>query len=498
MLQADGKIKFGEWLPDLPYFENPGLVEAKNTIPVDNHYKDFLPLTTSGDALPDTPLGAFATIDSSGDAEVYAGTDTDLYELSGTAWTARSAATYGTATYWRFTQFDNLVIASNAVDEIQSRTIGSGSNFAALGTSGDAPLAQHVGVIGRFVVAGNLNASAGGASAVQWSAFDNPNDWPTPGGASANAVQSGRQTLNSAYGVVTGIANGEFWGLVFQQRGITRFTYEGGDTVFQVQTFERNRGCWAPQSIIQIGQMTYFYAVDGFYATDGQNVVPLGNGKVDKWFAAEFDQTYRNKMTVAADQVTKCIFWSFASVSAASGAPDRVIVFNYAENRWTWGEDAITLLFNSFTTGYTLDQIDAISTSIDAIGTSLDSTFWQGGLPALSGFGSDLKLGQFGGTAKTARFETGEFDANPMGYAFVRGVRPLVTGNPSSVTVALSARAAQDNESRAFGTAKTRTARTGVCDFRTVGRFLSVRQEIEGGFDRAIGLDFDIELDGLV
>lgn len=498
MLKSDGRIMFGEWLPDLPYYENPGLVEAKNVIPVDTHYKEFLPLTTEGDALAATPIGGFAAIDSSGDPEIYAGTATNLYERVSTAWTARSAATYGAASYWRFTQFDNLVIATDAVDAIQTRTIGSASAFTALGSSGTPPLAQHVGVINRFVVAGNLNSTAGGIAAVQWPAIGNPRDWPTPGGASANAVQAGAQTLNSTYGEVTGIANGEFWGLIFQQRAITRFTYIGGSRVFQVQTYERNRGNWCPQSLVQIGGVSYFIAADGFYATDGQVTRPIGNAKVDKWFFGEFDQTYKDRVTVSFDQVNKCIFWSYPSPSASSGNPDRVICYNYLENRWSWAEDTVLLIFPSFTTGYTLDQLDSLYSSIDSIPVSLDSALWSGGIPTVHGFDTDLKLGAYGGAASTARFETGEIDANPFGYMFVRGVRPLVTGDPTTVTVALSARTAQDNAARSFGTATARTTRTGVCDFRTAGRFLSARLELTGGFDRAMGVQFDGEPDGLV
>jgi hypothetical protein len=498
MLKADGKLVFGEFLPDLPFYENPGLVEAKNCIPVDKHYKDFLPLTTVGDALADTPLGAFAAIDSDGDPEIYVGIDSAIYQRESTSWTSRSAATMGAVDYWRFTQFDDEVIATDGVDEILSRTLGSGSNFAALATSGDSPIAKHVGVIGRFVVAGDLDSSSGGRSAVQWSAFDNPHDWPTPGGASANAVQAGRQILNLNQGYVTGISQGEFWGLVFQQRAITRFTYEGGDTVFQIQTYDYEHGCWAPQSLIQIAGITYCYSTGGFIATDGQSINHIGARKVDKWFQAQFDQTYKERMTVAADYLNKCIFWSFASVSATSGLPDRVVMYNYDEARWAWGEEAMHLLFNSFTTGYTLDQLDSINTSIDAIGLTLDSSYWQGGIPTMMAVDSDLKLGTFGGTPAIATFETGEIDVNPFGRAMLRGIRPLVTGEPTGLTIAVSTRDAQDNEGRSWGDATSRTTRTGVCDFRESGRFISVQEKITGGFDRAIGIGFDLVPDGQV
>lgn len=495
---SDLQITFGEWLPDLPYYSNPGLVEAKNAIPVDRHYKDFLPLTTEGDALLDTPMGAFAAIDASGDPEIYAGIDTDLFERVSSAWTARSASTYNTATYWRFTQFDELVIATNGVDVPQARTVGSSSNFAALATSGTAPTAQQIGVINRFVVLGDIDDGTAYPYGIQWSSIDNARDWPTPGGASANAAQSGQELLNSAYGSVTAIANGEFWGLVFQQRAITRLTYIGGNAVFQIQTYERERGCWAPQSMIQIGSMTYFLAADGFYVTDGQSVTPIGNAKVDKWFFSDFDQTYKNNLTVAADHINKCIYWSYATSSATNGTPDRMVVYNYAENRWGWGESEVEFIFPSFTTGYTLDQLDSLYSSIDDMPVSLDSSAWTGGIPTVMGFGTDDKIGALGGSSLVARFETGELDANPFGYVFVRGVKPLVTGDPTNVTVGLSARAAQDNEDRNFGAQSARTSRTGIVDFRKTGRYLSARVEITGGFDRAVGIQIDAEEDALV
>ena len=68
MLLQDAKIPLGPWLPDLPFDENPGLVEAKNCIPADRHYTQYLPLTTSGDALSARVIGAFAALDTAGDA----------------------------------------------------------------------------------------------------------------------------------------------------------------------------------------------------------------------------------------------------------------------------------------------------------------------------------------------------------------------------------------------------------------------------------------------
>jgi hypothetical protein len=492
MLIEDGRVMLGEWLPDLPEFNNPGLVEARNCIPIDDSYTDFPELDVGGTTLASTVLGAFAAVDSVGDPEIYAGSATQLYERVGTAWTARSAATLGAASYWQFAQFDNKVFATDYNDDVRYRTIGSASNFATLGS---APNARQVGVINRFLFLGDLDQGSGAVPyVVQWSSINNPTDWPTPGSASANASQAGQQFLQSEHGAVTAIAGGQFWGLVFQQRAITRFSYVGGSTVFQIDNFERSRGCWAPRSHIQVGNISYFFSHDGVCATDGQTVTPLGNGRVDRWLTSRLSQGNLDKITAAVDWTNKCIYWMFPTVA---DTPDTVLIYSLVRNRFAWAQQDGQILFSSFSEGTDMDSMDTLYPSLDDLGLSLDSSVWQGGIPTIMGFDGN-QLGVFNGSSLEATFETGERDENPFGFLFVRGVRPLLTGNPTAVTVALSTRNTQDNDSRTFGTAVTRTTRTGVCDFRTQGRYISTRLTVTGGFDRAMGLGFDVEQGDLV
>lgn len=491
----DGEVIFGEWLPDQEIYKNPGLCEARNCIPVEGGYKNFLAILTADDALPAAPLSAYATVDNTGDPEIYAGTTTNLYEKISANWTNRTTGSYTTPStgYWRFAQFDDYVVATNYSDVPQRKTIGAAANFAALASSGAAPRARQVGIINRFVVLGDIDDGGGAIPyAVQWSGINAPTNWPTPNTAGARTVQSGRQLMDSTYGAVTGIANGQFYGLVFQKRGISRFTYVGGDIVFQVDTFERSRGLWAPQSMAQVGGRTFFIAADGFYVTDGQSVEPIGDGKVDKWFFQTLDQSRIDRVMSGVDLVNKCVFWCFPSASAAAGTTDRIIIYNVARNCFAWAEEAVQLLFNCYTQGYTLEQLDALFSSVDSMTVSFDSSQWQGGVPTLMGFDSN-KLGTFSGAALDAVFETGEFDMNPFGFTFIRGLRPLVTGNPTGIAVALAARNTQDNATRLFGTAVTRNARSGVCGFRQNGRFISARMSVFGGFNRSIGLQIDAE-----
>jgi hypothetical protein len=488
MLVEDGHVVFGEWLPDLPEYNNSGLVEAKNCIPVDDSYTDFPELSPGGSTLAATANGAFAAVDSSGEPEIYAGTATQLYERVGTAWTARSAVTLNAASYWRFAQFDNLVFATDYNDDVRYRTIGSATNFLTLGA---APNARQIGVINRFLVLGDIDQGAGAIPyATQWSSIDDPLDFPTPGSSTARAEQAGQQLLQAEHGAVTAIAGGQFWGLVFQKRAITRYTYVGGDVVFQIDNYERSRGCWCPQSHIQVGNLSYFFAHDGVYVTDGQLVKPIGDAKVDRWLSNRLNQGVLERVTSGIDWANKCIYWSFATIS---DAPDTVLIYSLIRNRFAWAEQGAELIFQSFSEGTDMDSMDTLYPSLDDVGVSLDASVWQGGVPTIMGF-SGRRLGTFNGSSQDATFETGEQDQNPFGRVFIRGVRPLITGNPTTVSVALATRDAQDNASRTFGAPTARTSRTGVCDFRQQGRFISARLSVVGGFDRVMGLGFDAEL----
>jgi hypothetical protein len=488
MLVADARVALGEWLPDLPELGNLGLTEARNCIPVDDYYTDFQTLAASGSTLAATCNGAFAAIDSNGDPEIYAGTETALYERVGSAWTNRAAATLGATEYWQFAQFENLVIATDYSNDVLYKTIGAASNFA---THGSAPNARQVGVINRFLVLGDLDQGAGAVPyATQWSAIDDPLDFPTPGTSTARAEQAGEQFLQAEHGAVTAIAGGQFWGLVFQKRAITRYTYVGGDIVFQIDNFERSRGCWCPKSHIQVGNLSYFFAHDGVYVTDGQSVRGIGDGKVDRWLTNRLSQGDLERVTAGVDWDSKCIYWLFPTISTV---PDTVLIYSIAKNRFAYANQSAQLVFPSFSESIDMDSLDSLYPTLEDIGVSLDSSSWRGGIPTIMGVSTGRQLGVFTGDSGVAVFETGERDENPFGRVFIRGVRPLVTGSPSAVTVAIATRDTQDNAGRVFGSAQTRTTRTGVCDFRTQGRFVSSRLTVTGGFDRAIGLEFDAE-----
>ena len=491
MREADKVVQFGEWLPDLPTFNNPGLTECKNVIPADGVYKPFLFVTGTGTALASRPLGAISTFDSSGPAYFYAGTTTKIYVRAGAGWTSKFAGTYTTAAagFWQFVQFDELVIGTNYADRPQYLAVASGSDFANLATTGTAPYARVIGVIGRFVMLGDTNLAGVTPNGVQWCAIDDPNNWPTPGGATAQATQAGEQFLNIAYGPVTAIAGGQEFGIIFQRQGITRATYVGGNVVFQFDVIERNRGALFPNAVVQVGRLTYFVSGDGFYVTDGIEVKPIGDKKVDNFFADLVDTSYKERVYGAVDYANKCIYWSFPNgTGEGGGINNSVLVYNYAEGRWSRAEDYAYSITTGLTAAISLDDLDTYFSSIDIVSPTLDSDEWKGGNNTILGFDSLYKLGSFSTGGGTAILDGAETEIVPGRLARVQGVKPLVIGDPT-ITIALGTRDSLA-DSVTYTNEITPNARTGFADFREESRYHRSRVTIAGSFESALGIEY--------
>lgn len=358
-------VTFGPWAPDDDRNIKPGyptfwvngspvpLQDAKNVIFTGGSYRPFGTPTAQGTALPVVPVDAWAAY-YGGTDYLIAGSGAALYysKDGGTTWTACGSGFTGTG--WVFAQYGNCVYATNGVNPIQTMDLSQPTpTFTALAAA-TAPVAFQIGVIRDFVVAGNIvSGDQTGAFVVQWSGLAAPATWDLPNTQQARADQSGAQTLYSQYGAVQYIAQGEEMAMIFQQTGITRVQYVGGDVVFSFYTFERKRGLVAPRAAAQVDNTVYFLAADGFYATNGSEVEPIGYGKINRFFLA--DCTNIQAVRAAVDTSTQCVTWAYPN---ASGWEQ--IVYNYAEKQWTRGAYATPLLYQGMNgTAYEPQTFDA-------------------------------------------------------------------------------------------------------------------------------------------
>lgn len=477
------KLDFGPWTPDVSDAES-SVSDAKNCVPQEGKYGQFLGLTTTSDALAAKPLGAISTSNIGGVVETYAGTETNIYRLDAPAWTAVTGAAIsppasGVASM-EFAQFNNRVYVATYGNLLRSKQIGLAGNFTAIT---DSPKARRVDVVRNFVVCGDINDPVDGEKPwrIRWSSIDNPESWPLAGTATAYANQSDEQDLKAEDGAVQAIVGFDY-GLIFQENAITRMTYVGSPLVFQMDKID-NRGAMSPDSVVAVGRSCYFISRDGIFRTDGAaESTPIGHGKVDRWFLDQIRGATLSNIRGGVDNERKLIFWSFQAGGAID--PNRVLIYHYLEDRWSYAEVNTTGLFTSRNAGYTLDNIDSFGT-VDTITTPFDDPFWSGGQTFIAAFDSTYKLAQFSGAALTAVIETGLFGLDGRA-GYLSAIRPLIKGGTITVQLAGS-RLYGDTPS--FTAARSVTSATGVADFRLSSMWFKARVNIAGGFTKADGVD---------
>jgi hypothetical protein len=477
---------FGEYDPDVPSYLNTGVTVAKNVIPGGKSYKPLLqPAVYSSNGLNSACKGAVSGRDNAGNPFNFAASATKIYQMTNSAWADVSiAANYSTSTdgIWEFTQWGNQILATNFIDPIQTFTMGSSSLFANLG--GTPPKARNIAVVRDFVVTANTNDSDGVLPyRVRWSAIGNEASWTV-----SSTTQADFQSLDGPGGWNMKIVGGEY-GVIFQERAIWRMTYVGSPAIFQFDQVESARGTPASGSVVKVGNYIAYLGIDGFYIFDGQQSVPIGSNRINQFFFSDLDQSYLYNICSAVDPTDTIIYWAYPGIGNSSGRPNKLLMYNYspdAEKRWSYAETETEFIFLSLGQGYTLDQLDNISTNLDSLPFSLDSRFWTGTTRNISGFNSSHKLFNYTGTAFDATLETGEANLFEGHRAEVTKVRPVVDGS-GTTTIQIGTRN-NLSDSVTWG-ASTSLTSSGFAPVRSNARFHRMRVNISGGFNHAQGVE---------
>jgi hypothetical protein len=397
-----------------------------------------------------------------------------------------SGADTGTVTFqyvtpdiqrWRFTQFGNVLIAANGGNRLQGYNVNTSTNFSDL--AADAPQSRYVTVVRDFVVSGYVNDATVRANRVQWSALNDESSW-----TNSATTQADFQDIPDG-GAVVGLTGGEF-GLVFMDRAIFRMSYVGSPLVFQFDNISRNQGCYEANSIIQYGGLSFFLSDDGFYACDGQKVIPIGNEKVNRFFFDDVDEGLLPLMSAAIDPARKLVIWAYASLSSAT--VNKLLIYNYEIGKWTSGTTTASRVATSSTPSFALEGLDVFG-NLEDILSSFDSRVWLGGKMQFAGV-RDTKIITFSGANKTAFIETGDIEV-PGTTSAITIAKPIVDNG--SGNVALVSRRLL-SEQVVFGSQSVADAENRV-SIRGVGRYHRLQLTPTGQWKTTVGVD--IELNGL-
>ena len=479
-------IAFGEWLPDQSDLGNSGVTVAKNVIPAARGYKPFYGLSEVSQAATARIRGIYATKDTNSSVLIFAGDEGKLYKMNNGTFALADVSDTGGYTlsgddHWKFVRFGNDVIAAGGdSDALQKFTVGTSSAFSAI--SG-APAAKYLAVVRDFVVTANVTySSTTHRSRVRWSQINDANSW-TVGTAQADV-----QDIADA-GHITGLVGGEF-GVVLLEKAIARMQYVGSPLIFTFEKVETGHGCNYPNSVASLGPTQVFYlADDGFFFFNGNQSVPIGAEKVDNFFFDDVNFQFIDRLSCTIDPETQTVMWSYPS-RESTGEPDKILIYNYAVQRWSVVHLEHEFIGSSMTPNIGLESLDTLSSSIDDLTTSLDSRLYAGGFFQLSA-SKDKKLHTLTGQPLDATIETQEFEVAPMKKSLLRGVTPYVTSKDvlPTITVQVSSRDRQVDQVVYGSTVSLNDDNN--CPVRSNGRYHRVRVNASGTWRYALGVDVD-------
>ena len=467
------RIAFGEWMPDQSGISG-ALMEAKNVVSSAIGYGPIPSAVAFSGSATENLLSLYAAKNPDSTTQLFTAGYTKVYTCDGVGVLTQVNTGYTASERPRFTQFGKRVIFANNAEKLQSWTLGSSTAFANL--SADAPIAKYVTVVRDFVVAANTyESSAQEQYRVRWSDINNETNWTT-----SATSQADYQDIPDG-GQIVGIRGGEF-GLIFLERAIHRMTYVGTPFIFQFDNISRNKGCMVAGSIAQYQGITFFLSDDGFYMCDGQNVIPIGAEKVDKFFLDDASESDYTTMSSAVDPIRKLVLWNYVSTSGDR----KLLIYNFSTKRWTYGDAGTDYIAEASSANVTLEQLDSINTSIDALTTTLDSRLYVGGKYFLGGtFGNQIMT--YTGANLSADLQTGDIDLG--GQSIVTLARPQVDGGSADVSVASRALLSQSIN---FGTAVPADSEN-RCSLRSGGRYHRIRVQPTGSnWDAAVAVDIDI------
>ena len=478
-------IPFGEWLPDQSDLENVGATVAKNVTPAARGYRPFPALAPLSSAADSRLTGFFPTKLSDGTISLFAGNSTKLLKYNNSTTALDNVSKSGNYTvsnlkFWKFVQFGDDVIAAGSVSTVlQKYTLGSSSLFADI--SG-APAADYIGVVKEFGVSANVRYGGNDyPRRVRWSQINDSNSW------TVGTNQADVQDLADS-GFITGFVGGES-GVVLCERGIYRMQYVGTPLIFTFQKVS-SHGCTYPNSVAALGTNQVFYlSQDGFFMFNGEVSIPIGADKVDLFFADDLSPTFADRISCAIDPINQVVAWSYPS-TLSTGDPDKIIIYNYAENKWSVVEIDHEFIGQVASPARTLESLDTLNSSIDAHNISFDSQAYAGG-KFLFAASKASKIQTFSGDNLNAVIETKEFEPSNMKRSLIRSVSPIVTRGSSdpTITVQVGSRSKQTVET-SFTTASTLNA-DNYCPVRTSGRYHRVRVNASGTWRYALGVDVD-------
>lgn len=478
-------IEFAAWEPDQPAYGGQQALDAQNVIPGKRGYRCMPGLAKMAKpALSSSVLGAFSMKDLSGGLITVASTEHGIFSLDGAEWAQKHSGA-ALSSNREFVSYGDVIYALYGTILLKAEVSGAVQDFSAVK---DAPAAARLGIIKDFLVLGKLS---GQGNAIRWSGIDDPDAWPAPGSNDAQYKQSDIQIFpvgGNVQAIVGGVGGVD--GLIFMEEAVHRAMFVGPPYVFQFNVVDRRRGALASHSPIVCETTCIYLASDGWYATDGASVRAIGAERIDQWFFDTCDMDRVEEVRGVWDAQNRVAFWSFPDNGCPHNIHNRLLIYNYIVDKWSYAKLNTEFLFEDYARGMTLEDLDVYG-SLEDVPFSLDSSGLKNRSLGISAFDMEHTLSRFSGDALEAVIDTAEVGGQRV---FMHGIRPLVDRGDAEAAPVWRI---LQRDIPSFGT-YSRQSRDGVCYQHLSANYIRARVRIPSGkhWLSAVGCEVMAELEG--
>lgn len=414
-------IPFAGFFPDADEHTEGVITDCEMLLPTFKGYKGAPALVSKASALAAACRGAVYVVKLDSTTRLFAGTQTKLYELSGTSWTDVSRTnppssandyTGSSESVWRFTQFGNVSLAVNGVDATQYSVSSGDFNDLA-----GAPKGKCMDAVGGFVFIANYNDGTETPDGVFWCAYQDYTDW-TPD----IATQCGNVRLLDTPGDIRGVKRlGEYM-VAYKENSLYLGVNSYTNTLWGFRLVSADIGAVSQEAVVSTETAHFFICPKGIYVyTAGGIPQPIDDGIRD-WFLGDLNNQYAYKIRGVYDPLNSIIYWYYPS--SASTTLDSCLVYNVKTRKWGRANRSIEVCLEYISGAMTYAAFESAYATYDAIPSiPYGSPFWTAASPNMAVISTDHVLSTLTGTSSSCSVTTGAI-GDDMQFTLLKRVQP--------------------------------------------------------------------------
>lgn len=415
-------IHFTGFTPSVDPTTPGAIIDCMNMVPTMRGMKAAASMKPFGNPVFDKRITGAANCELlTGAYRTFAGTATDLWEVTGTTNdnVSETAGAYtGGANKWRFAQFGNASLATNKSQKIQQSILAG--KFS---TIAGAPVADIIETVQGFVFAFGTNDPTYGDNPHGWwcSALYDQTNW-----VPSQATQCARGVIVDAAGPITaGRALGANM-VVYKRQSMFYGSYQGPPVIWAFQPISPIVGTPSQECVVSIGTMHIFLGSDfQVYSFDGTRPVPIGK-EVNLWLRENWSDMYQDIVESYKDVRTGLIYWYICSKSNASGIPDLCLVYNYFTGKFGRADNNVEAACQAVTGQITWDGMGALPgvTTWDTLpAIPYNSSYWSQSSLVGAVFDPNHQMQSLTGASISSSLTTGYF-GDDSDFTYIQGILP--------------------------------------------------------------------------